>query len=635
VLTWTGVAAWAGLFIVPLGALYLLPRDAASAALPPLAIDWFGTGLHSVLLSAGIAALAVVLGYLPGRLLGASLASRGPRGAAPLPRVDSRTAGRAEAARPSADVGPWHRGMATPCMGGTPMLHMGKMPMPHAGGTPVPHMGKTPMPRAGETPVPLRRAAGLLLLLVPLLLPSYVLFYGWEMLLSPGTALGQYVSSRRELAQWAAQITSAGVVLLWHWPVAALILTQGWRNLDPSTMEIARLDAGGARRLVRVELPLLAGPIALAFGTCFVLSLSEYTTFHLAGINTIGTELDGLFRMGGDEHTVARSSWPLLPPAAAIAIALWRSASKPSPASEWGGEGPSAPASGHRKRRAEWLVLAGLLAVSCAVPIGLMVLSLREPSRIRQFFRLHEHELVWSALVAGAAGVISLWIARSAVALGNPRSGGNARSAPPLRLRGVLSACMQVTILLTMFLPPSLLGVSLLKLMTGLHLPPAIRESWLAVSAGLTLRYAGLAGLVLWFARRSESRELDDLAAIDGASPARAWWHVHLPRHWPLPAAAGLMILLFGMTEVPATMILLPAGLPSFSQWLLNQMHYVRDQDVVIACLALVGAYLMLAGAAAAILRVAGAAAYGKVQTDLVTPAEAPSSKHEIPNKHQ
>jgi len=101
--------------------------------------------------------------------------------------------------------------------------------------------------------------------------------------------------------------------------------------------------------------------------------------------------------------------------------------------------------------------------------------------------------------------------------------------------------------------------------------------------------------------------QLSELSAVDGASPFRAWLHVHLPRHWPLPAGALVMIALFGLTEVPATMLLLPPGLPSLSQWLLDQMHRLRDQHVVVACLALMGAYFLLAGAAGVILRIAWA----------------------------
>ena len=547
-LLWSGVAAWAALFIVPLASLYLGAGGPSPGAASTPRLDWLGTGLRSVGLSAGVAALAVLLGYIPGKLLAGSFMPSSPTAAgSALPSATQSMSGEAEVRRQSR-----------------------------------------------------RRAVLLFLLLLPLLLPAYVLSFAWRMLLSPSTALGQYVSSRPDLAYAANLLTTYAVLLLWHWPVAALLLAQGWRNIAPSSLEMARLDAGPARRFTGVVLPLLGGPILLAFGTCFVLSLGEYTTFHLAGLRTIGTDVDVMFRLGRDEHVAARAAWPLALLAAAVATALWRASARARPGGDSAEEG-AASTGVPRGRRAQWIVLAALLAVSCAAPIGLFVAFLSEPSRFRQFGALHWDQLQWSALVAAVAGLISLWIARTATAFGRPPR-GNAANARWGKLPPLLSAIMQVTILLCMFLPPSLLAVALLKIMAALDLPAAIRNSWLAVSAGLVLRYCGLATIVLWFARRSEDRQLEELSAVDGASPFRAWLHVHLPRHWPLPAGAFLMVLLFGLTEVPATMLLLPPGLPSLPQWLLDQMHHLRDQHVVVACLVLIGAYLALAAAAAFVM---------------------------------
>jgi ABC-type Fe3+ transport system permease subunit len=606
----TGAAAWAFVFIVPLAGLYLgadstnrgqdalgtQGRDALatpealatggedSVASPP-SLNWLGRGLRSAGLSAAVAAVAVLLGWLPGKLLAAAMLS-GPRGGG---------------------AGPGRRRPASTRRGG---------------------------------------AALLMLVLAPLLLPTYVVSYSWRMLLSPDTWLGQYVSSRPDLASAASLLTTYAVLGLWLWPVAALVLAQGWRRVAPSSMEMAHLDAGPGRRLVSVVLPLMGGPMLLAFGACFVLSLCEYTTFHLAGAATIGTDIDILFRLGRNEHAAARSAWPLAVLAAIVATALWRGATRPLP--ESAGEEGIAPASDRpRARRVQWAVLAALLAASCAAPLALMAGFLTEPGRFRQFGALHWDQLRWSGLVAAAAGLISLWIARTATALTARRRiagrgcgedaanhGTKPPGAMPLPVRGeghvssphahprqtacehgthrfafdkslcLLGAIMQITVLLAMFLPASLLAVSLLKIMAALHVPAGIRDSWLPLAAGLTLRYAGLAVIVLWFSRRSEDRQLADLAAVDGATPFRAWLHVHLPRHWPLAAGAMLMIVMLGLTEVPATMLLLPPGLPSFPQWLLDQMHHLRDQHVVAACLAMAGTYLLAALAAGCLVRV-------------------------------
>jgi DNA-binding beta-propeller fold protein YncE len=57
------------------------------------------------------------------------------------------------------------------------------------------------------------------------------------------------------------------------------------------------------------------------------------------------------------------------------------------------------------------------------------------------------------------------------------------------------------------------------------------------------------------------------------------------------------------MTELPATMVLLPAGLPNFAQSLLNQMHYLADRQVIASCLVLVCLFLVLIALVVLLLR--------------------------------
>jgi DNA-binding beta-propeller fold protein YncE len=120
---------------------------------------------------------------------------------------------------------------------------------------------------------------------------------------------------------------------------------------------------------------------------------------------------------------------------------------------------------------------------------------------------------------------------------------------------------------------------------------------------GQASRFAGLALVLLLLTRYPDRRQLAEMAALDGASPLRAWWHVHLPRTWPVLVGTFVLVTMFGFTELAATMVLLPAGLPNFAQRLLNQMHYARDQQVIASCLVLVSLFLVLAGMVVLLLR--------------------------------
>jgi ABC-type Fe3+ transport system permease subunit len=126
----------------------------------------------------------------------------------------------------------------------------------------------------------------LLLLLMPLVLPRYVLYYAWTLMLSPTTALGAYLSGKPDLARFIGVLSSSLVLILWYWPLAALLIAQGWRNIDKEIRECASLDADGFgifRKITCLTCPAIAaGP------ACAILFPSELATFHLAGIRTIG-----------------------------------------------------------------------------------------------------------------------------------------------------------------------------------------------------------------------------------------------------------------------------------------------------------------------------------------------------------
>jgi ABC-type Fe3+ transport system permease subunit/DNA-binding beta-propeller fold protein YncE len=462
-----------------------------------------------------------------------------------------------------------------------------------------------------SSPARWRQTAMLLLVLAPLLLPNYVLWYAWSLLLGPTTALGQYLSARRDLARFAATFTVVMTMILWYWPIAALIIAQGWRNIDSSAIEQAHLDASPTRRLTGVILPLLARPLTLAFGVCALLCMSDFAAFHLAGVQTIAVKLDAIYNETHSQALVARAAWPMLLPALVVAVGLWRFLRRNNQHDDVANNvaDGSATAVGAKQSAGlafQSLMLAGLAAVSFAVPIALFLLFLGQWATFGLLPALHGDDLSWSAMMAGTAGLISLGLAGTAISLdpgrGKRHAGEGAKIGWSHLVLAGTSAVMQITILASMFLPQSLLAASLLELLAVLDLPLAMRQSWLVVSAGLAMRYSAVALVILGLANQSRSRQLGELAALDGASPMKAYLTVHLPRLWPLPAGAFLLVLMFGMTEVPATMILLPA-VPSFPQRLLNQMHYARDQDVIVSCLSLIGVYLLLALAIVALLR--------------------------------
>jgi ABC-type spermidine/putrescine transport system permease subunit II/sugar lactone lactonase YvrE len=167
-------------------------------------------------------------------------------------------------------------------------------------------------------------------------------------------------------------------------------------------------------------------------------------------------------------------------------------------------------------------------------------------------------------------------------------------SAVPACLGRVFSWVVTGSLFLVLFLPASVMAVALLKMVTIVPGLQSLRMSWVLVALGQGVRFAGVGLLVRQLLSSTRRRDLEEAAALDGASGLTRWWHVDLPLTWPTLAAIGLLMVMFSLTELSATMVLLPPGVPNFAQRLLNQMHYARDEHVIASCLILMGTFMVL-----------------------------------------
>ena len=228
------------------------------------------------------------------------------------------------------------------------------------------------------------------------------------------------------------------------------------------------------------------------------------------------------------------------------------------------------------------------------MPLALLVSNMTDTQALRQFLRLHPDELGWSLAIAVVAAGMAYLIAFGALSLDRPGRGS---------LCQLLSLILRTTIFLVMFVPASLVAVSLLKMLAVCNVTPAIRQGWYLVSAGQAGRFAGIALILLLLTRYAHEKRLSEMASLDGTSRFKTWWYVHLPQTWPLFVGTFILIVMLSITELSATMVLLPAGLPNFAQRLLNQMHYARDQQVIASCLVLICLFLVFAVMVVSLLR--------------------------------
>ncbi|PCD76527.1 ABC transporter permease [Pseudothioclava arenosa] len=119
--------------------------------------------------------------------------------------------------------------------------------------------------------------------------------------------------------------------LLFVFPYVLLALAGPWRALDPQqVIAAASLGAGPWRRLWRIKLPLLAGPLATAAAIGFAVSAAQFLAVLLPGagrVQVLATEAVAL-ASGADRrlsalHGLLLAALPLIGYAAALWLPLW------------------------------------------------------------------------------------------------------------------------------------------------------------------------------------------------------------------------------------------------------------------------------------------------------------------------
>ena len=157
------------------------------------------------------------------------------------------------------------------------------------------------------------------LLWVPLLVPQIAFLVGIRILLT-GTRLD---------GTWVAAIATHSIVVV---PCLMLAIAGPWRALDRRYARSARsLGVAPRRALLRIKLPLLAGPLLVACAIAVTASADQYLPSLFAGshgVTTLTTRAVAL-ASGADRHATgvyATLQWlvPLLLCVGALALPNWR-----------------------------------------------------------------------------------------------------------------------------------------------------------------------------------------------------------------------------------------------------------------------------------------------------------------------
>lgn len=401
------------------------------------------------------------------------------------------------------------------------------------------------------------------LLVLPLAAPAYVVAYAYTDLLQ---FAGPVQSALRQWMGWQAgdywfpEIRSlwgaAMVFALTLYPYVYLLARNAFLERSPSLFEAARtLGYGELSAFFRVLLPL-ARPAVLA-GAALVLmeTLADYGAVAYFAVPSFTAGIYRAWFSMSDRATAAMLATVLL---VAVVFALWLERVARGRAKYHG--------SGVRRlapRRDIRGFKALLAVVGCLIPIAggfllpvVMLLRLHRQSDIEGLDPRYG-EWLWNTVSLGATAAIAVTVLALLLAYA-------------VRLNGRVSTAALVRVAASGYAVPGLvvaLGL-LAPLVWGreLGLPVAA----LVGSVGMLLyayavRFLAVALSPIETGLQRISPSLDASSRSLGFGPMATLWRVHVPLLWRSVGAAGLLVFVDTMKELPATLVLRPLGYDSLA----------------------------------------------------------------------
>ncbi len=413
-----------------------------------------------------------------------------------------------------------------------------------------------------RTDLPGRRMWAVLVV-IPFAIPDFVVSFGWASLFT--WVHGFY---------GAVLVMTLAVYPLVYLPVAASL-----RSADPGLEEVARsLGLTKAATFFRVTLAQARGAI---FGGCVLVSLvilAEYGAFEILGYQTFTTEIFTEFQTF-NVSTACALSIVLIVLSAVILTGDWVIRPKGRVARS----GPMAQQTGRRHRlgHLRWPVLAGfasLVALALGVPIG---------SSIYWMVRGTSSEIVGNSLLS--AGLHTALFSASAAALSTIAALPVAMLA--VRYDRMRARLLERTTYLVLAMPGLVIALAL-SYFTERYLDSFGYQSAPLLILAYAILFFPLALVGVRASVAYAPIEFEEVARSLGQSRLATLFRVTLKLIGPGLAASFCLVFLAAVTELTATLLLVPINVQTLSTqfWAYQQnLSYGQAAPfaltiIVIAC---------------------------------------------------
>jgi iron(III) transport system permease protein len=422
--------------------------------------------------------------------------------------------------------------------------------------------------------LPLRRFF-FFLVLIPVLIPSYVMAGAWIHLFSPMGTLNKTLTSL--LGPTAALTVHSPVGCAWclgvsFFPVVAVIVATGLSRLDATLRDIATLSTGRWGLFWHSTLPQIRPHIVASVCLVLIFVLAQYGVPSLLGVNTYPVEIFAHFSAFYDDTAAVATSLPLIA-LVVFLILLQRGIMgghdyvNVTPSSE-----TANPVRLGRARPLALVFLILLFVVTVVLPFAAVMAQARGLPRILSSIGLFSDYVLTTGLMALLAAAISTSIA---FPIGRFLA----------HRKGPLTGALDILCWLPIAIPGTIFGLGLIKL--G-NLSPILRADD-SFGILLLIAYVGMfsafAIRVFEAAHRRADPNIDQKAALDCLTWRQRLWHIDLPLHAGPIAVSFIVVFVLVVGELNATVLLIPPGKTTLSISIDNLLHYGASATASALCL--------------------------------------------------
>jgi iron(III) transport system permease protein len=387
-----------------------------------------------------------------------------------------------------------------------------------------------------RTDLPGRRVWAVLIV-VPLAIPDFVVSFGWA-----------------SLSTWVEGFRGAVLVMtLAIYPLVYLPVAASFRGSDPGQEEVAR--SLGAGRLVTFWRITLGQARTAILGGCLLVALvilAEYGAFEILGYQTFTTEIFTEFNVSFNVPTASALSLVLV----LLSLMVLSGEGLARGRGRVSRSGPLAQrvATRHRLGRARVPVLAGLgllVALALGVPVGASVYWILESGRGYltgvSLLDAAWHTALYSGLAALLASVMALPVALLAI-----------------RHRGRVYQLLERSTYLVLAMPGLVIAFAL-SYFCERYAGGFLYQSAPLLIFAYAILFFPLALVCVRASVMQAPPALEEVARSLGQHRLAVLRRVTLPLIGPGLAAAFCLVFLSAVTELTATLILIPTGVQTLA----------------------------------------------------------------------